>query len=277
MKRFWVLIAGSVLASLPGAAQAQQPIRINCGGSVYTDSNGQVWSADTGFNTGTASTNTMNTTGTSDPMLYKSNRYNSGATPLLYSFPVTNGSYRVNLLFAENSSSEQMVGGRIFNVKLNGTTVLQNFDIYATAGANTAVVESFNTAVTSGKLSIEFDKIVQNPKINAIEILPVANAPLLTLNFTYTDGTPVTGTLNYAISTSLLSLGGTLRLVNGQAACVLVSSPDVLGFVGTTQVFLNLTDGNGNNVWQISLGMNPANADLSSMQNSALNVVLTKP
>jgi hypothetical protein len=69
------ILAGFVLACLPAAAQTQQPIRVNCGGTSYTDTNGQVWQADSGFNTGTASSNTATTTGTSDPTLYRSNRY----------------------------------------------------------------------------------------------------------------------------------------------------------------------------------------------------------
>ena len=80
-----------------------------------------------------------------------------------------------------------------------------------------------------------------------------------------------------AMSTSLLSLGGSLPLVNGQATCVLVSSPQVLGLVGQTQVFLNLTDATGPVVWQVSMGMNPANTDLSAVESSMLNVVLSKP
>ncbi|HEY6129605.1 MAG TPA: malectin domain-containing carbohydrate-binding protein [Candidatus Acidoferrum sp.] len=277
MNKFFGLMAGLFLACLPAAAQTQQPIRVNCGGAIYTDSNGQLWQADSGYNTGIGSTNTATTTGTSDPMLYRSNRYNAGAKPMIYSFAMANGSYRVNLLFAENATGLQTVGARVFNVKLNGTTVLQNFDIFAAVGANAAVVEGFNATVTNGALSIEFDNLIQNAKINAIEIFPLANAPLLTLKFSYADGTPVTGALHYAMSTSLLSLGGSLPLVNGQATCVLVSSPTVLGLIGQTQVFLNLTDGTGNMVWQVSMGLNPANADLSSMQNSTLNVVLTKP
>ncbi len=277
MKKFFGVVAGFVLACLPAAAQTQQPIRVNCGGGSYTDSNGQVWQADTGYNTGTGSTNIVTTTGTSDPTLYRSNRYNATTTPLIYSFAVPNGGYRVNLLFAENAPALQVAGARIFNVKLNGIAVLQNFDIYAAVGANTAVMESFNTTVTGGKIAIEFDRLVQNPKINAIEILPLGAEPLLTLKFTYTDGTPVSGSLHYAMSSSLLSLGGVLPLVNGQATCVLVSSPEVLGLIGQTQLFLNLTDGTGTMVWQVSMGVNPASADLSSVQNSTLNVVLTKP
>jgi hypothetical protein len=185
----------------------------------------------------------MNTTGTSDPMLYKSNRFNAQATPLTYTAAVANGNYRVNLLFAENYVPTQVVRGRVFSVKINSLPVLQDFDIFATVGANTALVESFNTSVTNGKLVIEFDKLVENPKINAIEILPLGNAPLLTLKFSYSDGTPVTGSLHYAIVHRLAFLGGSLPLVNGQAACMLVSSPEVLGSWARRRSFLNLTDG----------------------------------
>ena len=278
MKKFLGLVAGCVLACLPAAAQTQQPIRVNCGGTSYTDSNGQAWQADTGYNGGSTYGNTATTTGTSDPTLYATERYSSSATtPLVYTFAVANGAYRVNLLFSENYAGTQATGARVFNVKLNSLIVLQNFDIYAAVGANSAVVESFNTTVTNGVMAIELDRLVQNPKINAIEILPLANSPLLTLSFTYTDGTPVTGTLNYAMATSLLTIGGQLPLVNGKATCVLVTSPAVLGLVGQTNVALNLVDGSGNMVWQISMGVNPADANLTSVQNSTLNVVLTKP
>jgi hypothetical protein len=275
--KFSGVLAVFLLACLPAAAQTQQPIRINCGGSSYTDTNGQLWWADSGYNSGTASTNTATTAGTSDPTIYRSNRFNANTAPMIYSLAVVNGNYRVNLLFAENALDEQAVGARVFNVKLNNTLVLQNFDIFAAAGSNKALVESFNTVVTNGSMAIEFDKLIQNPKINAIEILPLGNAPLLTLKFSYPVGRPVIGSLHYAMSTSLLSIGGTLPLVNGLATSALISSPEVLGLVGQTQVFLNLTNNTGTMVWQISMGINPANADLSSVQNSTLNVVLAKP
>lgn len=277
MNKFFGVVAGLVLTCMPAAAQTQQPIRINCGGPAYTDTNGQLWQGDTGYNTGTAFTINATTAGTTDPALYQSYRYDGTAAPMIYSLPVANGSYRVNLLLAETNPAAQVVGARVFNVKLNGTVVLQNFDIFAVVGANVAVVEAFNTVVTNGSMAIEFDKLVGNPKINAIEILPLTGQPLLTLKFSYPDGTPVSGALHYAMSTSLLTLGGSLPLVNGQATCALVSSPAVLGLVGQTQVFLNLTDASGNMVWQVSMGLNPASADISQMQNSTLNVVLSKP
>lgn len=59
MKKLLGVVAGFLLACLPPAAQTQQPVRVNCGGPSYTDTNGQVWQADTGYNTGVTSTNTV--------------------------------------------------------------------------------------------------------------------------------------------------------------------------------------------------------------------------
>src|SRR5204863_3282612 len=93
-------------------AAQQSPIRVNVGGSSYTDSKGQVWSADFGFNTGSLSgcAPGATVTGTADPTLFKSARY--GPTPpseMQYSFAVANGNYQVNLYFAERSE-ERRVG-----------------------------------------------------------------------------------------------------------------------------------------------------------------------
>jgi hypothetical protein len=57
----------------------------------------------------------------------------------------------------------------------------------------------------------------------------------------------------------------------------LASSPAVLGLMGQTQVALNLTDSTGNMVWQIAMGVNLADGNLTSVQNFTLNVVLNKP
>ena len=57
----------------------------------------------------------------------------------------------------------------------------------------------------------------------------------------------------------------------------MASSPAVLGLMGQTQVALNLTDSTGNMVWQIAMGVNLADGNLTSVQNFTLNVVLNKP
>ncbi len=84
-------------------------IRVNAGGPAYTDTAGNVWSADTGFNTGTPLSWPTNLAiaGTSDPTLYRTERWDSPSAPVMtYSFAVPNGTYQVRLHFAENYSRE---------------------------------------------------------------------------------------------------------------------------------------------------------------------------
>jgi len=271
-----------ILAALcsPKAISAQQPIRVNCGGPSYTDSLGNVWQADFGFNTGTVGGNASAlVSGTTDPKLFQTDRWNSSlTTPLKYAFNVTNGYYRVILHFAETSGAQQSVGARIFNVVLEGTPFLQNFDIFAQAGPFKAVSETGRVNVTTGKLTIEFDNVVQNSVIHAIEILPdsSAAAPTLNLHFQYPDGTPVSGTLAYTVSSSLLSFQGNSPLNNGQAQCVIYSNPSSLGISTQFTVNLSLTDTAGHILWQLTVGMNPSQVNLGTVQSSALNVVVQK-
>ncbi len=80
--------------------------------------------------------------------------------------------YIVRLHFAELYFSA--AGNREFDVAINGTPVLTNFDIYATAGANfTAVVEQYTEpANSSGDIVVAFtDGAVNQPMINGIEVL----------------------------------------------------------------------------------------------------------
>jgi hypothetical protein len=85
----------------------------------------------------------------------------------------------VRLHFAELYFST--AGSRVFDVAINGTAVLTNFDIYATAGAQyTAVVKQFTeTANSSGDMVIAFTAVTDQPMINGIEVLD--SAPCTTL------------------------------------------------------------------------------------------------
>jgi hypothetical protein len=268
------LIAFSILGLMPATALAQQTtIRVNCGGPSYTDSKGQVWQADTGFSGGFVTINSVPVTGTPDPLLFAEYRRN----PTSYSFPVVNGQYHVNLYFAEVTAKAEVVGGRVFNVSLQGATVFANEDIFAEAGANAALIKTANVTVTNGTMAIGFAHVFgMNPDISAIEIVPGFAPPTLTLNFKYPDGTPVSGNLNYAITSALLNFNGAAALSNGQAQCVLFSNPSALGISAQFTVTLSLADSAGNQLWQINLGMNPAGVNLGAVQSSSLNVVVQK-
>jgi len=147
-------------------------VRVNAGGPAVG-----VFAADSGFSTsniqGTGATvTTAGVTNAAPASLYDTERWNSGS--LTYTSPVlTPGrTYTVRLHFAENNPGTSTPGTRIFNVKIEGATVLSNYDIVADVGYRTAVVKEFaNVGVTDGNLNIEFLHVVENPRISAIEVI----------------------------------------------------------------------------------------------------------
>jgi glucuronoarabinoxylan endo-1,4-beta-xylanase len=108
--------------------------RVNAGGPAYTDTLGNLWAADENFTGGTTVASGGAVTGTSDSTLYDTQRY---GTSFSYTFNVPAGSYQVTLKFAETYSSDYTTGARVFNVAVNGTTVVSNLDIYGQVGSNT--------------------------------------------------------------------------------------------------------------------------------------------
>jgi hypothetical protein len=137
--------------------------------------------ADQFFSGGTARTvtNTITTTGVTNvapQAVYQTERYGTST----YTFPSLTASapYTVRLHFAELFQTAS--GKRVFNVLINGTTVLSNFDIFATAGAAfKAVVRDFAVnANASGQIVINFNTVTDNATIEGIEIIPATpNAP----------------------------------------------------------------------------------------------------
>ncbi|HWZ98116.1 MAG TPA: malectin [Candidatus Dormibacteraeota bacterium] len=280
MKRLSLIFGLMAAACMPAAAQTQQAIRIDCGGPAYTDVKGQVWQADNSYSSGFTDIVNTNIAGTTDQSLYQSARYGlATGEPVIYSFPVAPGAYHVNLYFAETYPPAEKVGGRVFNVKLQDVTTLQNLDIFAAVGANSALVKGTDILATDGQVKIELDSITQVAKINAIEIIQTVAMPQLNLNFVYPDGTPVAGSLNYNVSsakTGATTLSGNQPLNSGRVTCLLISSPKLLGLFGTMNVNLSLTDTAGHALWQIMLTLNPSSANFASVQSSSLNVVVQK-
>jgi hypothetical protein len=190
------------------ATVAFTPIRIRAGStSSYTDLLGQVWSADTGSTSwGSVYSTASAITGTNTPALYQAERF--GKT-LTYAFNVPNGKYTVNLKFAEIYWTQ--TGKRIFNVAINGATVLSNFDIVAQSGGGfRAIDEPFPVDVTNGRIVIQGVAVADNAKISAIEIIGgVPAAPTLG-NVSPSAGAPgssVSVTLNGSNLGSSLTIG----------------------------------------------------------------------
>jgi lysophospholipase L1-like esterase len=149
--------------------------RIITGDGPYTDTQGQVWQGDAGYNTGDTSSTTAAISGTSDPALYRSQRWDDTSQPQLeYQLPVANGIYLVNLYFAETDAASQGTGLRMFGLNFQGSPALSNLDIFATVGANAALVKSAVVNVTTGTLTIDFVRVIGDPKIDAIEVREVS-------------------------------------------------------------------------------------------------------
>jgi hypothetical protein len=67
---------------------------------------------------------------------------------------------------------------RVFNVDINGTRVLSNFDIVAQAGgANRAIDKTFPATVSNGMLSIAFIPVIDAPQVSAIKVESYGTEP----------------------------------------------------------------------------------------------------
>jgi malectin (di-glucose binding ER protein) len=165
-----------------GVEDASRPtgsiVRIACGRtSDYIDYNGEVWAADTGFVGGDTATHTptISIAGTMDGLLYNSQRYGDDmgrAVSFRYAVAVIPGTYEVTLKFAETYDTR--AGARLFDVSIDGTAVLTQFDIFQAAGGpDIAEDRTFAVDAASGMISIQFDPAGADfPKIDAIEIVP---------------------------------------------------------------------------------------------------------
>jgi beta-glucanase (GH16 family) len=140
--------------------------------------------ADTDFTGGTqaspttAAINTSNVTNPAPQAVYQHERYND----FVYTFGglTTGTSYAVRLHFAEIYWTGP--GEREFNVFINGSQVLTNFDIFATAGGeNIALVKQYTvTPMANGQISIAYSNgAIDDAKSSGIEIiLPAPAAPV---------------------------------------------------------------------------------------------------
>ena len=147
-------------------------IRLNAGRTtgVYVDTTGQTWAPDQYFQGG-GQVSAPTVTGTPEVQLYRVAR-SSLYSDFGWDIPVENGRYRVTLKFAETTYTA--AGQRVFDVAINGVTVLNDFDIVAETGAwRTALDKSFTVDVTNGRVAIAITKVNRFGIVSAIEIVPL--------------------------------------------------------------------------------------------------------
>lgn len=133
--------------------------------TTYTDSFGNLWLADTYFTGGDVYGVPGPIAGTPDQDLFLGERYGNFS----YALPTaTNDLHKVDLLFREGYWQE--AAARVFNVRINGTLVLTNFDIFAEAGYLTALTRTFDATPVLNVITIAFETVVDNAVVSALSL-----------------------------------------------------------------------------------------------------------
>ncbi len=162
-----------------GADGYQYLYRINCGGDAFTDEFGQLWQADDsiishswgqdfpGIHAFQASQRhiTDDIRGTKSDELFQFFRF--GRHRLWYDLPVTknNDTYRVELYFVEpwhgqgGGEKDDYEGLRIFDVAINGETVIDDFDPWAEGGYLGSIKRVITAKAQNGRIRISFPEV----------------------------------------------------------------------------------------------------------------------
>jgi hypothetical protein len=172
--------------------------RINCGGPDYTDSHGNRWLADRDYSSGDTwgasswadSFGSLRkiydpVSGTRDEQLFQTFRY--GQNQLTYRFALPRGEYTVELFFIEpwygTGGGLDCKGWRVFDVALNGQTVLHNLDLWLEAGRAHAIKKTITATVLDDTLTLSFPTILSGQAvisaiaISSKTIRPAPNLP----------------------------------------------------------------------------------------------------
>ena len=164
-------------ALVKGAEGWHYLYRINCGGDAFTDEYGQLWQADDtihshswghdfeGVNALQASQRHIpeDIRGTKSDELFQYFRF--GRHRLWWNLPVPDGEYRVELYFVEpwhgkdGDVKDDYEGLRIFDVAVNGETVIDDLDPWAEAGYCGAMKRVVTAKAKDGKIKISFPEV----------------------------------------------------------------------------------------------------------------------
>ncbi len=165
-----------VAAGVTAPGKGQVLVLAGLPGGQYSDRSGRVWESDRYFTGGSVfDTGDHPILGTREPRLFQTRREGDFS----YDIPLAPGVYELRLYFAETLYGENNAAGggettRLFDVYINGTRVLHDFDVIGEAGASAADVRAFKDVAPAadGKLHLRFEKDTNPAFINAIEITP---------------------------------------------------------------------------------------------------------
>ena len=178
-------------------------IRVNAGGSAVTAADaGPVWQVNTGAgaqsgagfanNIGNVSTHNIPVGGRHSSIpayvtdaefvaLFANERWDQPSAPVMeFTFDVPpSQNYEVRLYMGNGFAGTSAPGQRQFAVNIEGVQVFSNKDLSAEYGQQVGAMEAYQTSVgADGVLNIQWIHQVENPLVNAIEVLSLGGAPL---------------------------------------------------------------------------------------------------
>jgi hypothetical protein len=200
------------------------PLRINAGGASYTDSSGEVFSADAFFHGGRQQFDNVPIAGTSDPALYQSRRQGHEFS---FSRNVPDDTYAVTLYFADPGLTRGN-NVNIFDVFSDAATLLDHYNIVADAGPRVAVQKTFIVPVTDGRIDLRFEAERGEAMVSGIAIVPqrvpLVESPL----YVNAGGLSLTDSIGRTFEPGIGFTGGTTSQaafpVNGTADVSLFSA-----------------------------------------------------
>jgi beta-galactosidase len=180
-------------------------LRVNCGGPDYVDVHGNTWSADresgpfdhwgsTSWATayphlppefGSQRKIYEPVAGTRDDPLFQTFRY--GRDQLRYHFTVPDGIHAVELYFTEPwyvaGGGVDCTGWRLFDVAINGATVLHDVDIWKESGGHArALKKVVPVSVKNGQLEISFPRVAAGQAVISAIAVHAGQPPDAPLN-----------------------------------------------------------------------------------------------
>jgi hypothetical protein len=103
----------------------------------------------------------------------------ASSNPMIFSIPVPNGNYIVNFYVANLYNGTASPGERLFSVDIENQRFLEDIDPSERFGHRIAGMIQHNVLVLDGILEIEFFRNLENPMVNAIEILALQASDII--------------------------------------------------------------------------------------------------
>jgi hypothetical protein len=168
----------AAVAAPPVATVVSAPVRILCGYAKdkYIDRDGNAWQGDRYYSGGEALSQPQQFIArASDLTLFDA--FRSGA--FSYDIPLKPGNYELHLYFVETHYGPGTLSGggetsRLFNVRMNGASLLKIFDIIKDAGGNNVADERVFRDVKpapDGYLHLRLEALTDAPILSALEIV----------------------------------------------------------------------------------------------------------